>query len=143
MIISYTICKCHSDKISMSFESFESIERCRRGGRGRKRKGLKGKRVYPGHRRLNGHSLISSCSPTSTHTMSQHDLCGPSGETLERARELLHTVTVKTAPGTGFQLKDPAGRPAACALIASEQLKNTVVNPTSAQGSSCLNPAAF
>ncbi|KAJ3833171.1 hypothetical protein F5878DRAFT_728958 [Lentinula raphanica] len=68
--------------------------------------------------------------------MSQHDLCGPSGETLERARELLHTVTVKTAPGTGFQLKDPAGRPAACALIASEQLKNTVVNPTSAQGSS-------
>ncbi|KAJ3819885.1 hypothetical protein F5880DRAFT_1674209 [Lentinula raphanica] len=80
--------------------------------------------------------------------MSQHDhlpkrLCGSSGETLERARELLHTVTVKTAPGTGFQLKDPAGRPAACALIALEQLKNTVVDPTSAQGSSCLNPAAF
>ncbi|KAJ3730622.1 hypothetical protein C8R42DRAFT_715290 [Lentinula raphanica] len=80
--------------------------------------------------------------------MSQHDhllkrLCGSSGSTLERARELLHTVTVKTAPGTGFQLKDPAGRPAACALIASEQLKNTVVDPTSAQGSSCLNPAAF
>ncbi|KAJ3759551.1 hypothetical protein EV360DRAFT_82023 [Lentinula raphanica] len=80
--------------------------------------------------------------------MSQHDhllkrLCGSSGSTLERARDLLHTVTVKTAPGTGFELKDPAGRPAACALIASEQLKNTVVDPTSAQGSSCLNPAAF
>lgn len=58
--------------------------------------------------------------------MSQHDhllkqLCGSSVETLERARELLYTSTVKTAPGSGFQLKDPLGRPAACALIASEQ----------------------
>ncbi|KAJ3997387.1 hypothetical protein F5050DRAFT_1806914 [Lentinula boryana] len=80
--------------------------------------------------------------------MSQHDhllkqLCGSSSETLGRARELLYIATVKTAPGTGFQLKDPLGRPAACALIASEQLKNTVVDPASAQGNSCLNPTAF
>ncbi|KAJ3981561.1 hypothetical protein F5890DRAFT_1476871 [Lentinula detonsa] len=66
--------------------------------------------------------------------MSQHDhllkqLCGSSSETLARARELLYIATVRTAPGTGFQLKDPLGRPAACALIASEQLKNTVVDP--------------
>ncbi|KAJ3735872.1 hypothetical protein DFJ43DRAFT_1207588 [Lentinula guzmanii] len=57
-------------------------------------------------------------------------LCGSSSETLARARELLYIATVRTAPGTGFQLKDPLGRPAACALIASEQLKNTVVDPT-------------
>ncbi|KAJ3787916.1 hypothetical protein GGU10DRAFT_385407 [Lentinula aff. detonsa] len=80
--------------------------------------------------------------------MSQHDhllkqLCGSSSETLARARELLYIATVRTAPGTGFQLKDPLGRPAACALIASEQLKNTVVDPASAQGNSCLNPTAF
>ncbi|KIK69781.1 hypothetical protein GYMLUDRAFT_255048 [Collybiopsis luxurians FD-317 M1] len=81
--------------------------------------------------------------------MSQHDsqllkLCGDRGQTFQRAKELLHLANAKTLPGSGYALNElSTGLPAACALIASEELKNQVVDFPTAQGNSCLKKQDF
>ncbi|KAF9061462.1 hypothetical protein BDP27DRAFT_1428984 [Rhodocollybia butyracea] len=80
--------------------------------------------------------------------MSQHDhllqqLCGTDAETFKRAQDLIYTVNAKTSQGSGHSLRYPTGLPAACALIASEQLKNTTVELESARANACLKKPEF
>lgn len=56
----------------------------------------------------------------------QHDallkrMC-QNNDTLEKARSILHTASIKTAPGSGYELGQGApGLPAICAYVAAEQ----------------------
>lgn len=43
-------------------------------------------------------------------------------ETISKARELLHSASVRTGPGTGYNLGEgKSGLPAICAFIASQE----------------------
>ncbi|PCH40114.1 hypothetical protein WOLCODRAFT_162106 [Wolfiporia cocos MD-104 SS10] len=66
-------------------------------------------------------------------------------ETLNKAQELLNAASVKTGPGTGYDLGDAAGNglPAICAYLASEELGNNDVSEKIAQTASCLMPKVF
>ncbi|KAF5380688.1 hypothetical protein D9757_007040 [Collybiopsis confluens] len=81
--------------------------------------------------------------------MSRYDsqlakLCGDRGETFKRAKELVNIAQSKTIQGSGYAVNElSTGLPAACALIASEELNNGVVDRAAAQGNSCLNKQDF
>ncbi|KAI0632344.1 hypothetical protein C8Q77DRAFT_1197631 [Trametes polyzona] len=65
-------------------------------------------------------------------------------DTLERAKAVLHTASIKTAPGSGYELGQGAsGLPAICAYIAAEELGDTDVTEQIAQVASCLKPKVF
>ncbi|OCH85593.1 hypothetical protein OBBRIDRAFT_891088 [Obba rivulosa] len=65
-------------------------------------------------------------------------------ETREEAEKIYHLAASKTAPGTGFELKDSSiGLPAVCALLASRKLGNDDVNENVAQQASCLEMPKF
>ncbi|KAI0755054.1 hypothetical protein C8Q80DRAFT_1266561 [Daedaleopsis nitida] len=78
----------------------------------------------------------------------QHDallkrICGD-GDTLERARAILHTASIKTAPGSGYDLGQGAsGLPAICACLAAEQTGDGDITEKTAQVASCLKPRLF
>lgn len=65
-------------------------------------------------------------------------------ETISKARELLHSASVRTGPGTGYNLGEgKSGLPAICAFIASQELGNGDVSEKIAQTASCLKPILF
>ncbi|KAI0769017.1 hypothetical protein BD413DRAFT_628852 [Trametes elegans] len=65
-------------------------------------------------------------------------------ETLERAKAVLHTASIKTAQGSGYELgQGSSGLPAICAYIAAEELGDSDVTESIAQGASCLKPKVF
>ncbi|KAK7468927.1 hypothetical protein VKT23_003422 [Stygiomarasmius scandens] len=64
--------------------------------------------------------------------------------TIDKALDLIQQARSKTGPGSGFDLsKVSNGIPMACALIASEILKNGDVQASVAQKASCLQPNHF
>ncbi|KAL1950360.1 hypothetical protein VTO73DRAFT_5484 [Trametes versicolor] len=65
-------------------------------------------------------------------------------ETLERAKAILNTASIKTAPGSGYELgQGSSGLSAICAYIAAEELGDTDVTEQIAQAASCLKPKLF
>ncbi|KAI0661963.1 hypothetical protein C8Q70DRAFT_961499 [Cubamyces menziesii] len=65
-------------------------------------------------------------------------------DTLERAKSILHTASIKTAQGSGYELgQGLSGLPAICAYIAAEELGDTDVTEKIAQVASCLKPKVF
>ncbi|KAI8971164.1 hypothetical protein BD414DRAFT_449173 [Trametes punicea] len=65
-------------------------------------------------------------------------------DTLERAKSILHTASIKTAQGSGYELgQGLSGLPAICAYIAAEELGDNDVTEKIAQASSCLKPKVF
>ncbi|THU80946.1 hypothetical protein K435DRAFT_972546 [Dendrothele bispora CBS 962.96] len=65
-------------------------------------------------------------------------------ETIEKALEILQQARYKTGQGSGFDLsKVSNGMAIACALIASEILRNGDVDASNAQKASCLQPNHF
>ncbi|KAH9891567.1 hypothetical protein C8Q73DRAFT_649647 [Cubamyces lactineus] len=65
-------------------------------------------------------------------------------DTLEKAKSILHTASIKTAQGSGYELgQGLSGLPAICAYIAAEELGDTDVTEKIAQVASCLKPKVF
>ncbi|KAL7279985.1 hypothetical protein ACG7TL_006396 [Trametes sanguinea] len=65
-------------------------------------------------------------------------------DTLERAKSILHTASIKTGQGSGYELgQGLSGLPAICAYIAAEELGDTDVTEKVAQAASCLKPKVF
>ncbi|KAI0354887.1 hypothetical protein OH77DRAFT_1480990 [Trametes cingulata] len=65
-------------------------------------------------------------------------------ETFERAKDVLHTASIKTAPGSGYDLgPGSSGLPAICAYIAAQELGDNDVTEQIAQAASCLKPRVF
>lgn len=58
------------------------------------------------------------------HDVLLRNLCGTREDTFTKAKSILHTVSIKTGPGTGYDLGQGAsGFAAVCAYIAAEQLR--------------------
>ncbi|KAF8955955.1 hypothetical protein BDZ97DRAFT_227676 [Flammula alnicola] len=67
-----------------------------------------------------------------------------SKETRILATELLRLAQLKTAPGSGREVREfTTGLPAICMLLASERLNNGDVSQKAAQVASCLKPKDF
>ncbi|KAF8628682.1 hypothetical protein AX15_003803 [Amanita polypyramis BW_CC] len=65
-------------------------------------------------------------------------------ETLELAKSILRETTVRTKPGSGFELgPHTTGLPAICAYIASKRLKTNDLTRGTAQVASCLKNTDF
>ncbi|KAI0648092.1 hypothetical protein C8Q79DRAFT_1087085 [Trametes meyenii] len=65
-------------------------------------------------------------------------------DTLERAKAVLHTASIKTAQGSGYELgQGSSGLPAICAYLAAEELGDNDVTEQIAQAASCLKPRVF
>ncbi|KAK2465414.1 hypothetical protein APHAL10511_002768 [Amanita phalloides] len=65
-------------------------------------------------------------------------------ETLELAKAMLREATVKTKPGSGFELGSrTTGLPAICAYIACQRLKTNELTRKTTQIASCLKDADF
>ncbi|KAI0365719.1 hypothetical protein BV20DRAFT_1003672 [Pilatotrama ljubarskyi] len=64
--------------------------------------------------------------------------------TFERAKEVLHTASIKTTQGSGYELgQGLSGLPAICAYIAAQELGDNDVTEQIAQAASCLKPRLF
>ncbi|TBU27205.1 hypothetical protein BD309DRAFT_1000465 [Dichomitus squalens] len=64
--------------------------------------------------------------------------------TFSKAKTILHTASLKTTPGSGYELGQGAtGLPAICAYIAAEELGDDDIDEKSAQAASCLKPKVF
>lgn len=69
---------------------------------------------------------------------------GLNPDTLELAKSIMHEATVKTKPGSGYDLRHRAtGLPAICAYIASHRLKTNELTRHTAQVASCLSRPDF
>ncbi|KAI0670822.1 hypothetical protein C8Q78DRAFT_1129698 [Trametes maxima] len=65
-------------------------------------------------------------------------------DTLERAKAVLHTASIKTVQGSGYELgQGSSGLPAICAYLAAEELGDNDVTEQIAQAASCLKPRVF
>ncbi|KAH9850113.1 hypothetical protein C2E23DRAFT_325016 [Lenzites betulinus] len=77
------------------------------------------------------------------HVMLLKKLCHH-GATFEKAKAILHTASLRTAQGSGYELGQGAsGLPAICAYIAAEELGDADVTEKIAQTASCLKPKVF